>query len=205
VVVSLTARDASGIDAVTLRATSDDGRSASVGVAATGGSGYGALWIVPSCRGGQDRWQLTARAADRCGNADTDAVTVRRTCGDDDGDGSSGGPGAESRSALAWTSELALAGGRGQVVANGAGASFPSAGRGDVFVRARPGVSTVEATVVDARGASGTWRFTLASGAIRPGSLRVIAGEVAASGPQMVLFRLHGRPGERVVFSYEVP
>ena len=104
--------------------------------------------------------------------------------------------------ALVWTSELALPDGRGQVVANGADVVFPGAGRSDLVLPARPGRNRVEAVLVEG-GRPGTWRFTLASGAIRAGSLRVVAGEAVAVGPETVLFRLQGRPGERAVFSFD--
>ena len=39
---------------------------------------------------------------------------------------------------------------------------------------------------------------------VGPGSLRVIAGEVAEIGPDQVAFRLAGQPGERVVFTVTV-
>jgi hypothetical protein len=38
----------------------------------------------------------------------------------------------------------------------------------------------------------------------RPESLRVIAGEVSRVGGADLAFRLRGRPGERVVFSFRV-
>jgi hypothetical protein len=49
-----------------------------------------------------------------------------------------------------------------------------------------------------------TFRTSLASGAIHPGSLRVVAGEAVAVGPETVHFRLQGRPGERAVFSFDM-
>ena len=51
--------------------------------------------------------------------------------------------------------------------------------------------------------ADGSWRFAVASGAIRPGTLRLVAGDVLATGADAVVFRLQGRPGERVVFTFE--
>jgi hypothetical protein len=47
------------------------------------------------------------------------------------------------------------------------------------------------------------WRFTLAGGSIRAGSLRVLAGEALVVGPETVAFRLQGRSGERVVFVFD--
>jgi hypothetical protein len=96
-------------------------------------------------------------------------------------------------------SSLDLENGEGQVVMNGAESAFtrraPSRLAASLFPRNR-----VEATLVAGRGA-GTWAFRLPEGA-RPGSLRVVAGEVVAVGPAAVTFRLRGRPGERVVFTF---
>lgn len=40
--------------------------------------------------------------------------------------------------------------------------------------------------------------------AFKPGSLRVVAGTVALITGDTVVFRLQGKPGERVVFTFEV-
>ncbi len=51
----------------------------------------------------------------------------------------------------------------------------------------------------------GTWRFALgAIPGLRADSLRVVAGDVLQAAADAVVFRLQGRPGERVVFSFEV-
>jgi hypothetical protein len=63
-----------------------------------------------------------------------------------------------------------------------------------------PGPARVEALLVTAAGRPGTWRFQLPS-AVKPGSLRVVAGDVAAIAADTVTFRLAGRPGERIVFT----
>jgi hypothetical protein len=102
-----------------------------------------------------------------------------------------------------WASELAMSGGRGQVVVNGAEVAYPGAGRSEIVIPARAGTSHVEVLLVDGAGRPGTWAFTLMAGTIRPGSVRVVAGDAAAVGPQTVILRLHGRPGERAVFSFE--
>ena len=100
-------------------------------------------------------------------------------------------------------SELGVAGGAGQVVVNEE-AAFPRAGRSSLAVRLRPGENRVEATLVEGRSA-GEWRFDIASvPGFRPESLRVIAGEVSRVGGGVVAFRLRGRAGERIVFSFRV-
>jgi hypothetical protein len=38
---------------------------------------------------------------------------------------------------------------------------------------------------------------------LRPGTVRAIAGDVVQVGGDALVFRLRGRPGERIVFSFE--
>ena len=66
------------------------------------------------------------------------------------------------------------------------------------------GTHRFEATLVDATGRPGTWRFDLSTLGLSPASLRVVAGEALQVAPATVAFRLRGRPGERVVFTFEV-
>jgi hypothetical protein len=104
---------------------------------------------------------------------------------------------------VAWTSELNLEGGSGQVVVNGESAAFAGRGRSAGAALGRRGVNRVEAQVVEAAGTPGTWRFELdTTGSLQPGTIRVIAGEIALVTESAVVFRLKGRPGERVVFSF---
>ena len=106
----------------------------------------------------------------------------------------------------AWMSDLNVPGGRGQVVLNGSDASFPAAG-GRVPLAGHPriGENRVEATLVQATGQPGLWRFELGSErSLASGSLRVIAGEVTLVTPDSVVFRMKGRPSERVVFTFQV-
>ncbi len=100
-----------------------------------------------------------------------------------------------------WVSQLEVPGGRGQVVLNGSQALFPSAGRAVLPVRVPSGENRVEATVVQAQGRPGLWRFELGL-SVEPGSLRVIAGEAALVTADAIGFRFKGRPGERVVFTF---
>jgi hypothetical protein len=65
------------------------------------------------------------------------------------------------------------------------------------------GETRIEATVVRAAGKAGKWRFDLAPGAVRPGSLRVVAGDVALVTDSEIVFRLKGMAGERVVFAFK--
>ena len=98
-------------------------------------------------------------------------------------------------------SQLDVPGGRGQVVFNGSEVVFPPKGRVPLAGRTHSGVNRVEATLVEAGGKPGLWRFELGESAA-PGSLRVIAGQVTLITADSVVFRLSGRSGERVVFTF---
>ena len=95
--------------------------------------------------------------------------------------------------AKGWLSYLDLEGGAGQITAESARVAYQSA---PVAPFVADG-SRIEAIVVTAKGRPGTWRFRMPE----PGPIRVIAGEVAALGPDSVTFRLAGRAGERIVFA----
>ena len=56
-----------------------------------------------------------------------------------------------------------------------------------------------EGTLTSGGGQPGVWRFRF-QGALRPGSLRVRAGEAASVSSDTIVFRLRGAPGERIVF-----
>jgi hypothetical protein len=102
------------------------------------------------------------------------------------------------------SSELALPGGRLQIVLNGNTAFHTSAGRSMATAEPREGENRVEATLVGGQG-PGTWRFELPAGAVRPGSLRVVAGEATLVTESAVVIRLAGTPGERVVITFVRP
>jgi hypothetical protein len=104
---------------------------------------------------------------------------------------------------LAWSSELDLEGGSGQVVVNGSSAVFAPKGRSTAVAVGRRGENRVEALVVQGAGKAGTWRFELGgTTSFRSGSLRIVAGEVALVTADAVVFHLTGKPGERVVFTF---
>jgi hypothetical protein len=89
------------------------------------------------------------------------------------------------------------------VVVNGSAAVFASKGRSTAVAVGRRGENRVEAMVVQGAGKSGTWRLELGgTTSFRPGSLRVVAGEVALVTADAVVFRLSGKPGERVMFTF---
>jgi hypothetical protein len=158
-------------------------------------------WTVPPCQGPQDRWYLNAEAVDGCDRTAVDRIRVRRRSASCTSPAAGPSAGAEG---LAWTSELSVAGGRGQVVASDSSVRFVGGGRTDGLLRLRRGRNRVEATLVEGRGA-GTWAFTFGGGRVVAGSLRVVAGEALTVAADTVTFRLQGRPGERLVFTFDVP
>jgi hypothetical protein len=104
---------------------------------------------------------------------------------------------------LAWASQLDVAGARGQVVINGTTAVFAGPGRSTALAVGRKGENRVEAQLMEAAGEPGTWRFELGpTEGLVAGSLRVLVGSVAETSSNAVVFRLSGRAGERVVFSF---
>jgi hypothetical protein len=103
----------------------------------------------------------------------------------------------------AWTSQLDVPGARGQLVLDGALSAAIVPGRPHVARVPSAGRHRVEATVTRAGSAAGTWRFDLSG--VRPGSVQVLAGSVAAFATSAVVFHVEGRAGERLSFSFETP
>jgi len=108
---------------------------------------------------------------------------------------------AAPASAVSWSSQLDVPGGAGQVVLNGLVAFFQGQGRAAASAATRPGTGRIEGHLVTAAGRPGTWRFDM-GGAVEPGSLRVVAGDVVSIGASAVVFRMSGRAGERIVFAF---
>jgi hypothetical protein len=107
---------------------------------------------------------------------------------------------AAAESGLSSISDLDVPGGQGQVIVDGASVAYQT--RTVVMaIGVGKGVHRVEALLVSAAGRPGTWRFQLPAAA-QAGSLRVVAGDVAAIAADTVTFRLAGRPGERLVFTF---
>jgi hypothetical protein len=108
----------------------------------------------------------------------------------------------ESGRPLTVSSDLDVPGGSGQIVVNGRNAAYARRGRSASVAVTRRGENRVEAQLVEGSGA-GSWRFELGGASGRePGSLRVVAGDVALITGDAVVFRLSGRSGERVVFTF---
>jgi hypothetical protein len=96
--------------------------------------------------------------------------------------------------------EMAIAGGSGQIVWNGASATYAAEGTTSVQAPLGAGSNRVEALLVSADGKPGVWRFSFAP-AVK--GLRPLAGKADSVTPDSITFRLSGRPGERVVFAFE--
>jgi hypothetical protein len=160
---------------------------------------YEVQWLFPGCLLVLGRTvTLTAVATDNCGNSATSpavAVTLSSCLLQS--------PVETAARPPALTSDLGVPGGRGQIVLDGIEAFFPKAGLTPLVVTRRSGRSRVEAFLVEADGHPGTWRFEVPGA--KAGSLRVVAGEVALVTADALVFRLKGRAGERVVFTFDSP
>ena len=110
-------------------------------------------------------------------------------------------PAVATAGGLRWTSDLSAAGATARVLVNGDQLVVASSGRSEYVLRPGPRDNRVEARLVEAGGA-GSWRFELESGATEPGSLRVLQGDVALVTDDSIVFRLSGRPGEAVAFTF---
>jgi hypothetical protein len=107
--------------------------------------------------------------------------------------------------ALAWRHQLDLAGGTGQVLLNGATTVASGPGLNSAQALGRPGENRLEGRVTRATGRAGTWRFELGANLrLEPGSIRILAGEPAVVTGDAVVFRLRGRPGEQVAFTFRL-
>lgn len=156
---------------------------------------YAMMWNPAVCN---DSFEIEAEATDRCGESGLAPETRSlywiynpAYCG----------MGRSGTKTVSWHSDLAVPDGRAQLVVNGKQAVFPGDGPRAGRLAAVRGENRFEGVLVSATG-PGTWRLEV-SGEVRPGSLRVVAGEVESAGGESVTFRLQGRPGERVVFTFE--
>lgn len=115
-----------------------------------------------------------------------------------DTDASPSGP------ALAWTSLLDVPGGQGQVLFNARESRFAGRGLSRMTASARTGENRVDARL-QAGTAAGTWRFEIVDKrSLEPGSLRVLQGDPVVVLPDAIVFRVAGRSGEQVSFTYRV-
>ena len=94
-----------------------------------------------------------------------------------------------------------MPGGRGQIVIDGAALHYQDVGVDQGPMTPATGTRQVVSQIITAKG-PGTWTFRL-HGSARPGSLRPLAGNVTQLTADSITFRLAGKPGERVVFTFE--
>jgi len=103
---------------------------------------------------------------------------------------------------VSWSSDLAVEGGRLQLVINGDAPSFPGRGRATGVARLLNGENRIEGVLVQGAGKAGLWRIDFEPGVVAEGSLRVISGDAVLLGASTATFRLGGREGDRVVFTF---
>jgi hypothetical protein len=103
---------------------------------------------------------------------------------------------------IQWASQLEAPNAVGRVSWNGA-QLMTAQGRQEGTAQSKQDDNRVDAEVFQAKG-PGLWRFELKSG-VKPGSVRVLAGNVAQFSDNVVVFRVGGTPGERISFVFRLP
>jgi hypothetical protein len=190
VIVAANASDNVGVTRVELSAQPGTGLIATLST-----QPYRALW-APLCNG---NIQLKAKAFDACDNVGQSTITVQvnilllPSCG--------GGATSTSSSTRALRTVLAVPGGRGLGMVNEREAFVAATGESLVSFQSRGGANRVEARLAAGLEKPGTWSFELTG--LTPGSLRVVAGQVAQVAAGRIVFRMSGRPGELIVFSFQ--
>jgi hypothetical protein len=106
-----------------------------------------------------------------------------------------------SDSGSRWDSTLDVPGGRGQIVIDGAAVRYQDSGVDQGTITPAHGTRQVVAQLITVKG-PGTWTFRL-QGSARAGSLRPLAGNATLVTADSITFRLAGKPGERVVFTFD--
>ncbi len=143
-------------------------------------------------------YKVTAQATGVCGNATSAPSYVS-----DFGCPSFSGVAAGQERIAGWSSDLTVEGGRLQVIVNGGAPAFPERRRAFGTSSLVNGENRVEAVLVETAGKPGLWRIDLnPPESVVEGSLRVISGEAVLLGASSATFRLSGREGERVVFTF---
>jgi hypothetical protein len=105
---------------------------------------------------------------------------------------------------LSWQSQLEARGAQGQVIFNGQQPAFAGPGVTPMTSLARMGDNRVDARL-QSGGDPGTWRFDLrTTEALEPGSLRVLEGDAVLVLPDAIVFRLSGRAGEQLSFTFRL-
>src|SRR5262249_42293463 len=147
-------------------------------------------------------YRARATAFSACSGATANAPSVMFIV--DPSCGCKCGPKPFGGDVVRWSSDLDMDGGRLQLVMNGGSESSARRGRAYGEASLAEGENRMEAVLVEASGKPGLWRFDLLNAeAIVPGSLHVVAGEVASIPSSSLTFRLRGVAGERVVFTFQ--
>jgi PKD domain-containing protein len=116
--------------------------------------------------------------------------------------GSAPGPAAVPTPWLRWISELDSPEAAGLVFLNGGSGAAVRSMRTEMTGMPGAELNRVEAVLTQAREA-GTWRFELPA-RIEPGSLKPLRGDVVLVTPDTLVFRVQGRAGEKVAFTFRV-
>ena len=87
-----------------------------------------------------------------------------------------------------------------QLVVNGAAVALHGRGNRHAMAARREGLNRIEGVVVKGWGRPGTWRITIAQGALK--LLHPLAGDVLSQQADSITFALSGRPGERIAFTF---
>jgi len=136
--------------------------------------------------------------ADKTANADFQILTAGKPAAGRVPDPGPSGP------SLSWQSLLEARGAQGQVLFNGQQSAFAAPGISQLSSVARAGENRVDARL-QTGGDPGTWRFDLRTkDALEPGSLRVLEGEAVLVLPDAIVFRLSGRAGEQLSFTFRL-
>ena len=190
--VSASAADDEGVASVSFFKTPFDGETTTGPPILLGTDTTAPYSISSSCFGGG--YQLTSQATDTCGNVATSApVWVFCSGGDLTR--------VDKSSNATWTSQLEAPGTSGRVSWNDVPQAVAS-GRHQGIAKVRRGDNRVDAELVDGQGKPGLWRFEL-SGVVAAGSLRVLSGDVVQATDTVVVFRVAGKAGERVSFTFK--
>jgi len=143
-------------------------------------------------------YKVTAQATGVCGSTTSAPSYV-----EDFGCPRFSGVAAGQERIAGWSSDLTVEGGRLQVIVNGGAPAFPERGRAFGTSSLVNGENRVEAVLVETAGKPGLWRIDLnPPESVVEGSLRVISGEAVLLGASSATFRLSGREGERIVFTF---
>jgi hypothetical protein len=103
---------------------------------------------------------------------------------------------------VTWTSALSSTGAKAQVWHDGALALIQTSGQQTVSVASDRPVNTIVGELLDGQGAGAIWTFRFHDG-FKPGSLKPQSGNVAHLLADTIVFRLGGKKGERVAFTFE--